>query len=774
MAGLAAAHELAERGFKVTVYERNALGGKARSIAVPGTGARRPQAAARRARLPLLPRLLPPRAGLDAAHPVRQEPQRRARQHGRRQRRQVPARQRPCRRRPFGLGPDPSPARRRRRTLRQFLTGRSDRARASRRRSCSSSSTALMVFLTSLRRAPLRPVGEHELVGLRQGRGQVRGVQDGHRRRPDAQPRRREGDGRQHAHDRQHGRGVRLQHHGPRQRRRARPRAQPADQRGVDRPVGHAAAQARRALPRRPRASTTLRVRGGRDRIGDAPSTATAAGTASRPTGSSARCRSSARASCSTRELLALDPASPGMHDLFYDWMAGIQYFLRERVDITQRPHHLHRRAVGADRADAGAVLGRPRLPARLRRRQGHRLAVGRHLQLGRARDPVRQAGQAVHAARRSRPRSGRRSAAQDGGRQAARRRSSTRWFLDPGDPAGTRARGRNTNETPLLVNTVGSWEKRPQARDEDPEPVPVPATTCRPTSTWRRWRAPTSPAAPRSTRCSTPSSSKAKRARCTSSTTRRSSRRPRPPTASSTGRACRTRSTSRVAAPSALTQIVVGARCAGAATAIALARAGRPVVALDRARFPSDTLSTHLLFAGGVAELQRARRAGAGARARRAAAARGDDDRRGMTVRGRLHAGRRDRLRAVRAAARGSTPRWWRPRARRAPSVRERRRVTRCAVGRRARGRRPLRDATGRARTARAAGRRRRRSALAGRALRRASPSRGRSNANGRACYFAYYDGPCGTRATSPRSGAQGASSAPRSRATAASCSCC
>ena len=37
MAGLAAAHELAERGFQVTVYERKALGGKARSIPVPGT-----------------------------------------------------------------------------------------------------------------------------------------------------------------------------------------------------------------------------------------------------------------------------------------------------------------------------------------------------------------------------------------------------------------------------------------------------------------------------------------------------------------------------------------------------------------------------------------------------------------------------------------------------------------------------------------------------------------------------------------------------------------
>ncbi|MGC9538890.1 hydroxysqualene dehydroxylase [Streptomyces sp. UG1] len=36
--GLTAAHELAERGFEVTVYERKELGGKARSIPVSGTG----------------------------------------------------------------------------------------------------------------------------------------------------------------------------------------------------------------------------------------------------------------------------------------------------------------------------------------------------------------------------------------------------------------------------------------------------------------------------------------------------------------------------------------------------------------------------------------------------------------------------------------------------------------------------------------------------------------------------------------------------------------
>jgi menaquinone-9 beta-reductase len=50
---------------------------------------------------------------------------------------------------------------------------------------------------------------------------------------------------------------------------------------------------------------------------------------------------------------------------------------------------------------------------------------------------------------------------------------------------------------------------------------------------------------------------------------------------------------------------VVVGARCAGSAAAIALSRAGRRVVALDRVAFPADTISTHLIWPGGVAELQ-------------------------------------------------------------------------------------------------------------------------------------------------------------------------
>ena len=51
---------------------------------------------------------------------------------------------------------------------------------------------------------------------------------------------------------------------------------------------------------------------------------------------------------------------------------------------------------------------------------------------------------------------------------------------------------------------------------------------------------------------------------------------------------------------------IVVGARCAGAPTAMLLARHGHRVLVVDRASFPSDTLSTHVIHAPGIAALAR------------------------------------------------------------------------------------------------------------------------------------------------------------------------
>jgi flavin-dependent dehydrogenase len=51
---------------------------------------------------------------------------------------------------------------------------------------------------------------------------------------------------------------------------------------------------------------------------------------------------------------------------------------------------------------------------------------------------------------------------------------------------------------------------------------------------------------------------------------------------------------------------VIVGARCAGAATALLLARGGARVVVLDKGRYGTDTLSTHALMRGAVLQLSR------------------------------------------------------------------------------------------------------------------------------------------------------------------------
>src|SRR6201996_3026157 len=51
---------------------------------------------------------------------------------------------------------------------------------------------------------------------------------------------------------------------------------------------------------------------------------------------------------------------------------------------------------------------------------------------------------------------------------------------------------------------------------------------------------------------------------------------------------------------------VVVGARAAGAATALLLARAGLDVLVVDRSAPGADTTSTHALMRSGVIQLQR------------------------------------------------------------------------------------------------------------------------------------------------------------------------
>ena len=51
---------------------------------------------------------------------------------------------------------------------------------------------------------------------------------------------------------------------------------------------------------------------------------------------------------------------------------------------------------------------------------------------------------------------------------------------------------------------------------------------------------------------------------------------------------------------------VVAGARCAGAATALLIARAGGRVLVVDRDGYGTDTPSTHALMRGAVLQLRR------------------------------------------------------------------------------------------------------------------------------------------------------------------------
>ena len=169
-----------------------------------------------------------------------------------------------------------------------------------------------------------------------------------------------------------------------------------------------------------------------------------------------------------SRSLLAADPALEGIRSLQVDWMAGIQYYLPKKIDmthghvtyvdapwaltsLTQAQFWAERdfpRAYGDGRAvdclsmdisdwdTPGLLVKKPAkrcTQAEIRREVWHQITE--HLK---DTDP------------------------------AILQMGPLRAFLDPGI-AWDKRRRRNSNATPLLVNTVGSWNKRPKARTKVP-----------------------------------------------------------------------------------------------------------------------------------------------------------------------------------------------------------------------------------------------------------------------------------------------------------------
>ena len=170
-----------------------------------------------------------------------------------------------------------------------------------------------------------------------------------------------------------------------------------------------------------------------------------------------------------SRSVLGGDPALELMDELFVDWMVGIQYFLRERLEIT------HGHITFADSPWALTALTQAQFWGErdFRRTYGDGRAVDcLSVDVSDWDTPGILYGKP--AKRCTKGQVAREVWAQieahltDRGELAIPPGIRHSWFLDPGvkwDPK----RRRNRNATPLLVNTVGSWEQRPTAATRIP-----------------------------------------------------------------------------------------------------------------------------------------------------------------------------------------------------------------------------------------------------------------------------------------------------------------
>jgi uncharacterized protein with NAD-binding domain and iron-sulfur cluster len=170
-----------------------------------------------------------------------------------------------------------------------------------------------------------------------------------------------------------------------------------------------------------------------------------------------------------SRPVLKLDPSLKEMDELFVDWMVGIQYYLRKKVEIVRG----HITFVDAPWALTALTQGQFWEDREFRRDYGDGsvadcLSVdvsdwdtpGILYKKPAKRCTPKQVAREVWAQIKAH--------LEDRGATYLPEGILHSWFLDPGvrwDPQ----RRRNRNATPLLVNTVDSWERRPQARTKIP-----------------------------------------------------------------------------------------------------------------------------------------------------------------------------------------------------------------------------------------------------------------------------------------------------------------
>ncbi|MGH3948848.1 MAG: hydroxysqualene dehydroxylase [Pseudonocardiaceae bacterium] len=170
-----------------------------------------------------------------------------------------------------------------------------------------------------------------------------------------------------------------------------------------------------------------------------------------------------------TRQILAMDPSLAGMDHLFTDWMNGIQFYLRESVDIT----HGHVTFVDSPWALTALTQGQFWEHRNFRRDYGDgNVADCLSVDISDWDSPGMVYGKPAKRCTRQEIKdevwAQMKAHLEDTGDSVLPDEILHSWFLDPA--IGWNARTRdNTNDEPLLVNTIGSWEKRPEAHTRVP-----------------------------------------------------------------------------------------------------------------------------------------------------------------------------------------------------------------------------------------------------------------------------------------------------------------
>jgi uncharacterized protein with NAD-binding domain and iron-sulfur cluster len=170
-----------------------------------------------------------------------------------------------------------------------------------------------------------------------------------------------------------------------------------------------------------------------------------------------------------TRRVLAADPRLGAMRELTVDWMVGIQYYLTRHAPLTEG-HMAYMDAPWAltsinqaqfwpDRdiaRDYGDGRVKDILSVDISDWDTPGILYGKPAKRCSRQEIAREVWAQIKAS------------VNDSQPGRLRDEDLHSWFLDPAI-RWSRRLGRNTNSTPLLVNTVGSWDKRPTARTRIP-----------------------------------------------------------------------------------------------------------------------------------------------------------------------------------------------------------------------------------------------------------------------------------------------------------------